>query len=391
MTLTNYKIKTYAQNSRLSKMQKQSQTNPNKAKFKTCLWGNWGIISILLMKLKNQCKLFEMKKLWVNAVPYNKEVVISALESGAEAVIVPDGKSETVRQFGKIKTVEKNGDILPGIDVEFIDIKGKTDEDKAAAVPENKFVVLRMLDWTIIPIENLLARRGANLMVQVENSKQAKLMVEILEKGVDGVVLNTTDINEIKKTAEIIQGITEKIPLVVATITTTKQLGMGDRSCLDTITQMSLGEGMLVGNTATGFFLVHSESIENPYVASRPFRVNAGAVHAYILTAGGKTKYLADLKTGDEVLLVDSQGKTKVAYLGRNKIEKRPMMLIEAEGPDKIGISLVVQNAETIRLVDPKGNAVSVTDLKPGDKVLAHIEKAGRHFGMKVDETLIEK
>jgi len=331
-----------------------------------------------------------MKKLWVNAVPYNKEVVISALESGAEAVVLPDGKSETVRQFGKIKTIEKNGDIKPGIDVEFIDISGKADEDKAAAVPENKIVVLRMLDWTIIPIENLLARRGKNIMVQVENGKQAKLMVEILEKGVDGVVLNTTDINEIKKTAEIIQGITEKIPLVVATITATKQLGMGDRSCLDTITQMSLGEGMLVGNTATGFFLVHSESIENPYVASRPFRVNAGAVHAYILTAGGKTKYLADLKTGDEVLLVDSQGKAKIAYLGRNKIEKRPMMLIEAEAEGS-PVSLVVQNAETIRLVDPKGNAVSVTDLKPGSKVLAHIEKAGRHFGMKVDETLIEK
>jgi len=48
-----------------------------------------------------------MKKLWVNVVPYSKEIAIAALESGAEAVILPDGKSETVRQFGKIKTVEK--------------------------------------------------------------------------------------------------------------------------------------------------------------------------------------------------------------------------------------------------------------------------------------------
>ncbi len=121
-----------------------------------------------------------MKKLWVNADPYNKEVVISALESGAEAVVLPDGKSPTVREFGKIKTVEAKGDIKPGVDVEFVDIAGKADEDKAAAVPENKIVVLRMLDWTIIPIENLLARRGKNIMVQAENSKQAKLMVEIL-------------------------------------------------------------------------------------------------------------------------------------------------------------------------------------------------------------------
>ncbi len=316
--------------------------------------------------------------------------MIAALESGAEAVVLPDGQSQTVRDFGKIKTVEKDGDIKPGLDVEFIDIADKQDEDKAAAVPENKIVVLKMLDWTIIPIENLLARRGKNLMVQVENSTQAKLMVEILEKGVDGVVLSTTNINEIKRCAEIIHRITESVPLVTATITTTKQLGMGDRACLDTCTQMTLGEGMLVGNTASGFFLVHSESIDNPYVASRPFRVNAGAVHAYTLAPGGKTKYLADLKAGDEVMLVDYHGKTETAYLGRNKIEKRPMLLIEADA-EGAPVSLVMQNAETIRLVDPKGKAVSITKLKPGDKILAHVEKAGRHFGMKVDETLIER
>jgi 3-dehydroquinate synthase II len=331
-----------------------------------------------------------MKKLWVNAVPYSKDVVISALESGADAVVLPDGHTATVREFGKIKTVEKDGDIKPGVDVEFVDIAGKADEDKAAAVPENKIVVLRMLDWTIIPIENLLARRGANIMVQVENGEQAKLMVEILEKGVDGVVLNTTDINEIKRTAEIIQAITEKLALVTATITGARQLGMGDRACLDTCTQMGLGEGMLVGNTASGFFLVHSESIDNPYVASRPFRVNAGAVHAYTLVAGGKTKYLADLKAGDEVLLVDATGKTQAAYLGRNKIEKRPMMLIEAQAQG-VAVSLVAQNAETIRLVDPDGKAVSVTTLKPGDKVLARIETSARHFGIRVEETLIER
>jgi 3-dehydroquinate synthase II len=331
-----------------------------------------------------------MKKLWVNADPYNKEVVISALESGAEAVVLPDGKSETVREFGKIRTVEAKGDIVPGVDVEFIDIAGKAGEDKAAAVPENKIVVLRMLDWTIIPIENLLARRGKNIMVQVENNEQAQLMVEILEKGVDGVVLKTTDINEIKRTAEIVHGISERVELVTATITNTKQLGMGDRACLDTCTQMGLGEGMLVGNTASGFFLVHSESIDNPYVASRPFRVNAGAVHAYTLAPGGKTKYLADLKAGDEVLVVDYEGKSQTAYLGRNKIEKRPMMLIEAEAEGK-PISLVMQNAETIRLVSPDGKAISVTELKVGDEVLGHVEKAGRHFGIQVDETLIER
>jgi 3-dehydroquinate synthase II len=118
--------------------------------------------------------------------------------------------------------------------------------------------------------------------------------------------------------------------------------------------------------------------------------VNAGAVHAYTLGPDGKTKYLADLKAGDEVLVVDYTGKSQLAYLGRNKIEKRPMILIEAQ-TEGIPISLVLQNAETIRLVSPDGKAVSISNLKVGDKVLGHVEKGGRHFGMKVDETLVER
>jgi 3-dehydroquinate synthase II len=153
---------------------------------------------------------------------------------------------------------------------------------------------------------------------------------------------------------------------------------------------MTLGQGMLVGNTATGFFLVHSESIENPYVAPRPFRVNAGAVHAYTLTPGGRTKYLADLRSGDEVMLVDVGGHSRTAYLGRNKIERRPLLLVEAQAQGQ-ALSLVLQNAETICLVGPAGEPLSVTRLKPGDKVVSHVEKAGRHFGMQVDETLIER
>jgi len=331
-----------------------------------------------------------MKKVWINCDPYNKDVVISGLESGAEAVVLGEQMAETVRGFGKISIVSPEGDIQPGKDVEFVDISSKEDEDAAAAVGASKILVVRMLDWTIIPIENLLARRSGEMLVEVADSVQAKLMVEILEKGVDGVLLNTTDINEIKKTCEIIHGVTENVDLMEAEIKNVKQLGMGDRACLDTCTQMQLGEGMLVGNTAKGFFLVHSETIDNPYVASRPFRVNAGAVHAYTLTPGGKTNYLADLKTGDQVMIVDTKGKTQPAYLGRNKIEKRPMMLVEATAEGN-SVSLVLQNAETIRLVRPDGEAVSVTSLTPGDKVLAHIEKSGRHFGMKVEESLTEK
>jgi 3-dehydroquinate synthase II len=331
-----------------------------------------------------------MKRLWVNANPFRKELVTAALESGAEAVVLPEGDSPKARQLGRIKTVEGQGDLRPGADVEFIEIATKADEDRAAGVVQPRIVVLRMRDWTIIPIENLLARRGANLMVEVRSAEQARLMVEILEKGVDGVLLDTPDVNEIKKTEEVLRGISEQVTLVEATVSAVKQLGMGDRACLDTCTQMTLGQGMLVGNTASGFFLVHSESIENPYVSPRPFRVNAGAVHAYAMTPGGKTKYLADLRAGDEVLLVDSGGHSQTAFLGRNKIERRPLLLVEAVAQGQ-PVSLILQNAETICLVAPDASPLSVTRLKAGDRVLAHVEKVGRHFGMQVDETLIER
>jgi len=141
---------------------------------------------------------------------------------------------------------------------------------------------------------------------------------------------------------------------------------------------------------AMPFFLVHSESIENPYVSPRPFRVNAGAVHAYVLLPDGKTKYLDELRTGDEVLIVDSKGNTKITSIGRIKLEKRPMLNITAmvEGKE---VSVVLQNAETIRLTGIDGKPISVVNLKKGDKVLGYTEEGGRHFGYKIKETINEK
>ncbi len=52
---------------------------------------------------------------------------------------------------------------------------------------------------------------------------------------------------------------------------------------------------------------------------------------------------------------------------------------------------MLVQNAETIRLTDPEGKAVSVVNLSPGDKILVAMEEGGRHFGMKIEESITEK
>jgi len=315
--------------------------------------------------------------------------VTAALESGADALVVPEGHSDRTHALGRIKTVAPDGDIVLGKDAVIVEVTNKADEQRVAKMPPNQIVVLKMRDWKVIPIENLLAQRGS-LFVEVEGAEEAKLMTEILEKGVDGVLLKSQSVAEIKRTVAVVKGISDKAPLVTAKITKVVQLGMGDRVCIDSCTEMKPGEGMLIGNASNAFLLVHSETIPSPYVAARPFRVNAGALHAYVLLPGDKTKYLSDLRSGDPVMVVSSEGETELAYVGRCKIERRPLLLIcaEAEGRE---IGLVMQNAETVRLTKPDGGALAVAAAKPGDEVLAHITEGGRHFGMKVKETLSEK
>ena len=181
-----------------------------------------------------------------------------------------------------------------------------------------------------------------------------------------------------------------KYELTEATITNVKPLGSGDRVCIDTTDMMKPGEGMLIGSYSKSLFLVHSESLESEYVASRPFRVNAGPVQAYVMVPGNKTRYLSELKAGDEVLIVNTEGETRTAYVGRSKIERRPLILVEAEYNGKI-IRTLLQNAETIRIVDNNNNPISVAELKVGDKVKVYVESSARHFGIAIDETIIEQ
>lgn len=330
-----------------------------------------------------------MKQLWVEVDPYDTALVTCALESGAEVMAVPVGKSAAVQALGRVRTLAADGDLRPGRDVETVTIRDKQDEQAAAALPADRWVVITTTDWTVIPLENLVAQRG-KLIARVRDAAEAALALGILEKGVDGILLTATTPDEIKKTAAVVRRETGTIPLGRATITRVTPSGMGDRVCVDTCSNLKPGSGMLVGNSTGAMFLVHSESLDTPYVNPRPFRVNAGPVHAYLFGPAGKTPYLSDLKAGDEVTVVDWQGRTEPAVVGRIKIEKRPLLLIEAELAGE-PVSCLVQNAETIRLVAPDGKAVSVVNLQPGDEVLAYREAAGRHFGMKIAETITEK
>jgi len=330
-----------------------------------------------------------MKKIWVKVDPWDKDLVTTALEGGAVALMVPTGCSEKVKQLGRIETIAEDGDLKPGDDVVFFSIQSCEDEAEILRLCQNKRVVLQCDDWTIIPLENLIAR-GADVIAQVQSREEAETAFGILESGVQRILVHTNDMKELKKILSLTEKDNEKVDLVPAEITEIRPVGMGDRVCVDTCTLMEPGQGMLAGNSSSAMFLIHSESIANPYVAPRPFRINAGAVHAYTRVPNGKTRYLSELQAGDPVLIVDFQGRSHTAAVGRIKVEKRPLMLIRATAGDKT-ISAIVQNAETIRLVDPQGNPVSVVELNPGDQVLAALESGARHFGHKIEESIIEK
>jgi len=329
-----------------------------------------------------------MKEFWVDARPWKKELVTTAIESGADAIV--SDEADPVRALGRIRVVAQGGDLEPEKDVFEITISDKESEEEAARLSEaGRLVVVHATDWSIIPLENLVAR-SENIIAAVESTEEAEVALHVLEKGVKGVLLKTQDPSVIRDTAGLVRKTGYEVRLSPFTIRTIRPVGMGDRVCVDSCSIMDEGEGMLVGNTSSAFFLVHAETLENPYVAPRPFRVNAGGVHAYILGSGGKTAYLSDLKSGDAVWISDPEGNVREAAVGRVKIESRPMLLVEAES-DGSKASIILQNAETIRLVREDGSAISVVDLAVGDRVLGCSMEAGRHFGIAVREKIIEK
>jgi len=346
-----------------------------------------------------------VKELWIeipNTTPDETKKTILHLATEANAVLI-EGE-HAIRQQDKqeiLLTTELDQKRIGALQNEHkkialrIDIAGKEDENKAVEAAEQgiNYIIIDCQDWRIIPLENLIARtRGkSKLIARVNSAEDARLVLQTLELGTDGVLTNTSNVEEIAKTVALVKQEGAKVKLAKAKISTVKQIGTGARVCVDTCDLMTPGEGILVGVQSAGLFLVEAEVSENPYVASRPFRVNAGSLPLYTLATLENTRYLSELKSGDEVLIVDRNGKVRTTNVGRAKIEFRPLILIEAEVDGK-KLKAILQNAETIRLVTPTGSK-PVTELQASDEVLVHLATAGgRHFGVSVpEETVIER
>lgn len=385
--------------------------------------------------------------LWIDlrAVPVNKRLPYwkAVARVQADAVVLGTDDPHLDRKETRVLRIDGNNALKAGKKTlgRYILLRGGKDQDRAAALPG--IVIVEGADWSIIPLENLIAARRdrpGTLYGLAHGAKEALRFRDTLEIGVHGVVLEPANAQDIEDAHEglVARGprpddSPDEIPegaaaaaadpppskapstksgpvnagaakpsegpapppaakdfLVAGTVTKIQDAGPGDRVCVDATSMFRDGEGLLVGSTARGFILVHAETLESEYVAPRPFRVNAGAVHSYLYMPGGKTRYLSELRAGMNVMAVHPDGVHRVLTIGRAKIENRPHTLVAWKTADGSEGSAILQTAETIRLVTPDSEAVAVTALKVGDKVLVHTETAARHFGMPVKERLTE-
>jgi 3-dehydroquinate synthase II len=276
----------------------------------------------------------------------------------------------------------------------FKKVTSNVDVDEIERASENgaELIIVDAPNWKIIPLENIIAKlhkSKTKVFATAKSSQEVVTLFSVLEIGVDGVILSTDSEEEVERARRELTS--AKFPITEARIIEVRDVGTGERVCVDTASMMRMGEGMLVGSRSNFMLLVHNESVGSSFTSPRPFRVNAGAVYCYTIVPGGGTRYLSEIESGSEVWIVNKEGFARSAVVGRSKIETRPLRLIRAEIHGEEG-TVILQNAETIRLISKNGKLLSVTEVNVGDEVLGYAKQAsGRHFGMEVNEFIVEK
>ena len=283
-------------------------------------------------------------------------------------------------------------------DVSEVQIDDPSDQEEALSliglVP---WLLVRCSDWTMVPLENLVAAsRGTSTRIAAAIDEEVELngAAFALGGGVDAILVPGHLVDDAVTTLggkwdrEETQD--DEAIIEEARILSIEGAGLGERVCVDLTRRISDGQGMAVGSISGNLCLIHGETIQSDYVPTRPFRVNAGAIHSYALMADGKTKYLSELTSGDEVAILSTSGSKEKATVGRLKVETRPLLLIRFEVPGSEG-QIVVQQAETVRLISPSEEAISVTQAKEGDKISILTDNRSRHVGFALPAEVKEK
>jgi len=260
------------------------------------------------------------------------------------------------------------------------------------------YLVIAFRDPTNIPLELVIAElqpTNTTLLKEIrepDGVEDAIVTLGVMEVGADGVIFSPRDHAPLDSFVGQLDRIEmPQVALEPAKIVQTEAVGMGHRSCIDLATLFRPTEGMVVGSTSHGGILCCPEVFFLPYMELRPFRVNAGAVHSYVYNRNNRTDYMTELRAGSSVMVVDAGGATRRATVGRMKTEIRPLRLIVAEFASGDQINVLMQDDWHVRVFSDQATPRNITELRPGELVLAHRAKPGRHVGIKVDEYILEK
>lgn len=254
-------------------------------------------------------------------------------------------------------------------------------------------VAIRFKDPTNIPLELVLAKAQhtkTKVAKVVDAVSDAVVSLMTMEAGADIIVLNSADLNDITSlAASAADAQRTQLTLKPASVTRVAHSSMGTRMCVDTTSALTQDEGMILGSTSAGGLVTCSETHFLPYMNLRPFRVNAGALHLYIWGPDDRAVYLSDLRAGSEVLVVNASGHTRAVTVGRVKVERRPLLMIEAE-IDGQAVNTFIQDDWHVRMMGAGGEIRPSSEIKPGDQLLGYLDTPGRHVGIRIDETIEE-
>ncbi|RKN22133.1 3-dehydroquinate synthase II family protein [Micromonospora musae] len=299
----------------------------------------------------------------------------------ADTVVLPGPSAERATQQAAHPGVRF------GRYVEIVD--APTLAEACTAAREEEIAVLDFRDPTKIPLEIVLAAAAESegtIVTVAHDVPEAEILFGVLEVGSDGVLMAARSVGDATALRRAATGQHGEIPLVELEVTRTRHVGMGERACVDTCTYFGQDEGILVGSHSKGMVLCVSETHPLPYMPTRPFRVNAGAIHSYTVAADGRTHYLSELEAGSKVLAVTTKGQTRLVTVGRVKIETRPLISIDAVAPNGQTVNLILQDDWHVRVLGPDAVVLNSTELQPGDRILGHLPTADRHVGYPIEE-----
>ena len=306
-----------------------------------------------------------------------------------EEVALPPGAERFEAEPDGIRASTRGGSRVP---IAEIDSPERLTEAIGSA-EEGVPIAVRWRGDRLIPLENLVAhRRGRSpIWVVLDDPREIPGALGALEHGADRVFVSF-------RTPELLAELETQIddselpPLVwqEAPLVRVRSGGMGDRVIVDTTSLLSPEEGMLVGSSAAFLLHVASEAEGSAFTRARPFRVNAGAAHSYVLMADGSTRYLAELGPGDQVLVAAVGGNGRCVRVGRIKIERRPLVELSVRRDERT-FTLFLQEAETVRISSAGRSRVPTTALEAGIGAWGVDLPEARHLGTVVSEQIEER